>query len=48
MSNEKKGYLGKDGRRYNDLWEVWNADTVVENNEKQTTNIFLMHNLKIR
>lgn len=36
MSNEKKGYLGKDGRRYNDLWEVWNADTVVENNEKQT------------
>lgn len=36
MSNEWKGYYGKDGKRYKDVVELWNANAVVENQEEQT------------
>ena len=36
MAEEWKGYYGKDGKRYKDAIELWNANKVVENQEEQT------------
>lgn len=36
MAEEWKGYYGKDGKRYKDAVELWNANKVVENQEEQT------------
>ena len=36
MSEEWKGYYGKDGKRYKDAVELWRANAVVENQEEQT------------